>query len=108
MWPIDCGKYTGIPYIVVMKILFDPAKDAANLAKHGVSLRFGQEVLADPNRFDLVDQRMDYGEERYVAFGLVDDRVWVCVYTQLDDTTYRIISVGKANRRETRAYDSDD
>ena len=51
-----------------MEIEFDPAKDAANIAKHGVSL--GQAV-------DLVivkaepDLRFDYREFRYRAFGLL-------------------------------------
>jgi uncharacterized DUF497 family protein len=46
-----------------MDITFDAAKDAANIAKHGVS-------LADFSSFDeephvAIDHRYDYGETRY-------------------------------------------
>jgi hypothetical protein len=43
---------------------FDPAKDAANLAKHGLSLALIREAVWPP---DLVaeDNRRDYGEARW-------------------------------------------
>ena len=53
-----------------MDIEFDPAKDAQNIAKHGLS-------LADAAAFELasarvtIDDRFDYGETRYRAFGRV-------------------------------------
>ena len=37
--------YTAKPYIEGVEIEFDPEKDAANLAKHGVSLVLGVVVL---------------------------------------------------------------
>lgn len=53
-----------------MELEFDPAKDAANIAKHGVSLQRAAEF-----EFKAVvqDERADYGEARYNAFGLIDD-----------------------------------
>lgn len=86
-----------------MRIDFDPDKDTANLEKHGVSLAFGAEVLTGPGRLDILDVRFDYDEERFVCYGQVADRVWVCVFT-LRDGGHRIISVRKANDRETRRY----
>ncbi|GAA0599156.1 BrnT family toxin [Caenispirillum bisanense] len=86
-----------------MQIDFDPDKDAANQEKHGVSLSFGAEVLSDANRLDILDVRFDYAEERFVTYGMVDGRVWVCVFT-LRGEVHRIISVRKANDRETRRY----
>ena len=52
-----------------MAIAFDPAKNTANIAKHGVS-------LADFEGFDTVplvieDDRSDYGEQRFQAFGTI-------------------------------------
>lgn len=35
---------------------------------------------------------------------MVNDRVWMCVYT-LRDSHYRIISVRLANNKERRMYD---
>ena len=87
-----------------MRIEFDQDKDASNLAKHGVSLSFGAMVLDDPHRLDILDVRFDYAEERYVSYGKVDGRIWVCVFTERDSVP-RLISVRKANDRETRRYD---
>lgn len=86
-----------------MPVTFDPDKDAANRAKHGVSLAFAERVLADPGRLDVLDVRFDYAEERFVSYGMVDGRVWVCVFAPRRDDC-RIISVRKANDRETRRY----
>jgi len=87
-----------------MKIEFDPDKDASNQEKHGVPLAYGTKVLADPNRLDVLDVRFDYAEDRFVCYGMVDGRVWVCVFTLRGEVS-RIISVRKANDRETKRYD---
>ena len=71
-----------MPYSSNMEIEFDPAKDAANQEKHQVSLAFGREVLADANRLDVLDIRFAYTEERFVGYGEVNGRVWVCVFTE--------------------------
>ena len=85
-----------------LAISYDPEKDAANLAKHGVSLAIGHKVLANAVTTRL-DNRFPYGEERFVTFGYVDDRLHVAVYTVRDDAI-RLISVRKANQREQRRY----
>lgn len=92
-----------MPYNITMRIEFDPEKDMGNREKHGLSLAFGGEVLADTNRLDILDVRFDYAEERFVTYGQVKGRVWVCVYAQRGEVC-RIISVRKANERETRRY----
>ena len=89
---------------MAMQIEFASDKDAANQAKHGVSLAFSARVLADSNRLDVLDVRFDYAEERFVSYGMAEGRVWVCVFAPRDDK-YRIISVRKANDRETRRYE---
>lgn len=86
-----------------VKVDFDPGKDAVNRAKHGVSLAFGVEVLTDPKRLDVLDVRFDYREDRFVCYGEVRGRVWVCVFT-MRGGCHRVISVRKANERETRRY----
>ncbi len=50
-----------------------------------------------------VDDRVSYGEERFIAKGDIAGRLHVCVHT-LRGATYRIISLRKANRREIHAY----
>lgn len=92
-----------MPYNLLVEIEFDPAKDAANRKKHGVSLAFGADVLADSNRLEVLDVRFDYAEDRFVSYGLVEGQVWVCVFT-LRGAVHRIISVRKADDRETQRY----
>lgn len=73
-----------------MDIEFDPAKDAINIAKHGLS-------LADAAEFDmagakvLVDDRAEYGEIRYRAFGRVDGKGRCLAFT-LRPGAVRVIS----------------
>ena len=86
-----------------MEITFDPEKDRVNRQKHGASLAFAPTILADPKRLDILDVRFDYTEERIVTYGRVDERVWVCVHASRA-TVRRIISVRKANDRETKRY----
>jgi uncharacterized DUF497 family protein len=86
-----------------MQIEFASDKDAANQVKHQISLAFGARVLADANRLDVLDVRFDYAEERFVSYGMVDERIWVCVFTPRGDIN-RVISVRKANDRETQRY----
>jgi uncharacterized DUF497 family protein len=87
-----------------MDVEFDSAKDAVNIAKHGVSLALAAVVLEHPFGV-LADKRRDYGEPRYNAFGLVNGRLFVCTYT-LRRGIYRIISVRKASRQEQRTWQS--
>jgi uncharacterized DUF497 family protein len=86
-----------------MEIEFDTDKDDVNKNKHGVSLAFAANVMADPHRVEILDLRFDYGEERWAVFGTVEGRVWICVYT-LRGNACRVISVRKANDRETKQY----
>ena len=86
-----------------MRIEFDPDKDSGNREKHGVSLAFGSDVLADADRLDILDVRFAYAEERIITYGMAQSRVWVCVFA-LRGEVHRIISVRKANERESRRY----
>ena len=85
-----------------MEYLFDPVKDAINQGKHGVSLALAEALFSGPTQ-SVPDDRFDYGEVRQVAFGLIQGRVFVCVYTQANQTR-RIISLRKANDREVNRH----
>ncbi|MBY4948895.1 BrnT family toxin [Cupriavidus respiraculi] len=85
-----------------MDIAFDPAKDASNQSKHGVSLALAamldwSAVLAG------VDSRRDYRELREIGFGIIGARLYCVVFTQRGETMH-IISLRKANKREARNY----
>lgn len=87
-----------------MRYEWDEGKRAANLAKHGID-------FADAARFDwstameTVDNRLEYGEKRWVALGRIDRRLHVLIYTERNDNI-RLISLRKANNREREFYET--
>ncbi|MEO5325721.1 BrnT family toxin [Mesorhizobium sp. CC13] len=85
-----------------MKISFDPGKDEWTRAERGFSLALGAEVIRNKVT-TFLDDRQDYGEDRFVTFGYVEARLYVCVFT-MRDTVFHIISVRKANDREIARY----
>ncbi len=85
-----------------MECVFDLSKDAANRVKHGVSLALA-EVVFDGPHICVNDDRFDYGEVRQVAFGLIDGRLFVCVFVDRGSTR-RVISLRKSNSREVKRY----
>lgn len=83
---------------------FDPAKDAANLRKHGISLTEGDGVLNDPLALTIEDSSSQ-GEQRFISIGMnVFGKLRVVVYALRGDDA-RIISVRKAEPKEVRAYE---
>ena len=87
-----------------MAVLFDPKKEKANLAKHGVSLTEGDGVLNDPRGLTLEDELAE-GERRFVTLGMnLLGFLRVVVWTGRGEDV-RIISVRKANRREVKTYE---
>jgi len=60
---------------------WDPAKDLANLAKHGVSFATAQLAFADPKRVIAEDLSHSESEKRYYCFGLVGGGVLTVRFT---------------------------
>ncbi len=88
--------------MIAMGIEFDLAKDARNRRERGLPLALGAVVLANLV-VEFEDDRRDYGERRMIAVGTVVGRLHVCAYT-MRGTTYRIISLRKANAKEVRKW----
>lgn len=88
-----------------MTLLFewDEAKAADNYAKHGVSFELATRVFEDPFAMEFLDDRVDYGEERFVIIGIVDANVLYVAYTEREEK-FRIISARRATRHEQKAY----
>ncbi|MBU6165211.1 MAG: BrnT family toxin [Alphaproteobacteria bacterium] len=80
-----------------MGIEFDPAKNAANISKHGLALAEFAGFDAPPLVID--DQRQDYGEPRWLAYGQIGGVAHCLVFT-LRGETMRLISLRRANDRE--------
>lgn len=58
-----------------MRYTWDPEKDAINRRKHDLALFEGVPALEDPHRDFWIDDRFDYGEERFATLGLGRSRV---------------------------------
>lgn len=86
-----------------MDIEFDPDKNLGNYKKHGF-------YLSDAGEFEFEtalikeDGREDYGERRYQALGLLEDKVVMLVFTRRKKTL-RAISLRPANARERKGYE---
>lgn len=89
-----------------MKFAFDPAKDEANRFKHGVGLAFGARVFEDPNHIISASIRIEDGEDRNKAVGLIDGKLYTVVHVWRGETV-RLISVRRSNANEQRDYHSD-
>lgn len=63
---------------------WDPAKDAANRAKHGVGFVEAQEAFFDPDRVIFADLAHGGSERRYFCLGMVDGRVLTVRFTWRD------------------------
>lgn len=89
-----------------MEIEFDPAKDAVNREKHGLSLSFGAWIFDDPDALIVPTIRRGDEEERYKAIGMVEGRLFTAVHVWRG-AAVRFISVRRSNDGEERAYHCD-
>jgi uncharacterized protein len=86
-------------------IEFDPTKNAANLAKHGVALTEGDGVLHDPLCRTREDEVVE-GEQRWISVGTnLFGTLLVIVWTRRQGIE-RIISVRKPEPKERKDYEA--
>lgn len=86
-----------------MEVRYDPAKNQANMARHGIS--FERVAECDWTAAQIrQDDRYDYGEARFIAYVPLEERLYNIVFTLRDDTM-RVISFRKANARERKRYE---
>ena len=82
---------------------WDDDKATSNFEKHGVGFEDARAVFRDPFAVELLDDREDYGEERYVLIGMSASKILVIACTKRNERI-RIISVRKAEPNERRYY----
>jgi uncharacterized DUF497 family protein len=82
---------------------WDDAKAAANYAKHGVTFEAARDVFKDPFAIEQMDDRQNYGEERWTILGIAQDRLLLVAYTMRNDSI-RITSARGAEPYEKREY----
>jgi hypothetical protein len=85
-----------------MLVEFDPAKRALILSMRGLDMARAGEIF-DGATLTIRDYRKDYGEDRFISVGRLDNRMVVLVWTPRGEFR-RIISMRKANDREQAIY----
>lgn len=93
-----------------MNVTFDPAKDAANLAKHGLSLLDAAGLEWDAALL-WQDERREYYEARMIGLVPLGNRLFCVVFVDRPPehpTERRVISLRKANNREVKRYAEND
>ncbi len=85
-----------------MRLTYDPTKDAANLAKHGVSLALAAQ-LEWHSAVVWPDLRRVYEEPRQCGIGYIGLRLFFVAFVDRADGR-RVISLRKANDREKLRY----
>lgn len=87
-----------------MKLSWDEFKRQATLADRGLDFGRADELFDASNfNYTIEDLRCDYGENLYITFGLVNERLCVVVWTPRNEGRH-IISMRKANDREQKSY----
>jgi uncharacterized protein len=85
-----------------MDFEWDEDKRLINLRKHGVDFVDVPSVF-DTDVVTVEDDRYNYGEQRFVTFGLLNGREIAVVHTD-DGDLIRIISARRATKHEQRSY----
>jgi uncharacterized DUF497 family protein len=89
-----------------MKLEFEwhNAKAEANFRRHGVSFDLAKTIFRDPFAIEFLDDRLEYGEERFVMIGMAEGKVLLFVaYTEREERI-RIISARRATQNEQDDY----
>jgi len=92
-------------YHIAMKFAYDPAKSAANNAKHGLDFETAKALWDDENL--LVFPLRFEDEPRQACIGMLAGRHWTAIMTCRRDHV-RIISVRRLRKDEVEAYESED
>ena len=87
------------------EVIWDPAKAAANLAKHRVSFEEAATVFRDPLLLVMPDVAHSQEEARWIALGRSIHQLLLVVVHADDDLTIRLISARKAEPKEGRQYE---
>ena len=88
-----------------MQYEWDENKRIANLEFHKIDFTDADDFEWD-TAIETIDDRYDYGEVRWVTIGFINKKLHVMVYT-IRGNKIRIISLRKANRRESNYYEKE-
>ena len=89
-----------------MKFIWDRRKNEANIKKHELDFADAYMVFESPMLVGL-DEREEYGEDRWISVGLMENRVVVIIFTEPEEDTIRVISFRKATTDEQNNYEQE-
>ncbi|WP_347990339.1 BrnT family toxin [Methylomonas sp. AM2-LC] len=82
---------------------WDNNKNETNIEKHGIDFNDAAKIFEKPTLEEL-DDRKDYGEDRYNTIGQMNDGTCINVTYTDRDSDIRIISARCADKNEREAY----
>ena len=87
-----------------MKFVWDRNKNQKNIKIHGIDFN-DVSIMFDFPMLTCIDNRFDYGEERWVGIGFLKGIIAVIVYVEDDEKEIiRIVSCRKATKNEIKKF----
>jgi hypothetical protein len=86
-----------------MQFEWDEGKNLANIRKHKIDFADVPEMFEGPMLIEL-DDRFDYGEDRWMGIGFLGNGVAVVVWVERQNNLIRLISARRANRYERQRF----
>jgi len=87
-----------------LKFEWNETKARSNWRRHGVSFELATSVFKDPFAIERLDDRLDYGEPRFVVLGMAEGQVLLFVACTEREDRIRIISARRATQHEEEDY----
>ncbi|MGD9981064.1 MAG: BrnT family toxin [Hyphomonadaceae bacterium] len=86
-----------------MQYEWDAAKSRRNQKRHGCSFDV-VEGFDWREAIEVLDDRFDYGEERWLALGPIGPKLYALAFSPRGEDKVRVISLRLATRNERNAY----
>lgn len=87
-----------------MEFEWDEAKNLENIRKHEIDFA-DVPAMFDGEMLIELDDRFDYGEDRWLGIGFLGSGIAVVVWTERQNNVIRIISARRANRHEQKRFE---
>ena len=88
-----------------MEVTWDPAKNKANVERHGVSFAEAAELFrSGADYLEIFDEAHSFDEDRLIAIGPIPRGLVLVVHTEQDEDTIRIISARWATKVERELF----
>ena len=61
---------------------WDPTKARRNYKEHGVAFEHARKAFADPFMVEILDEREDYSEDRWLVIAMVEGELLSVIYIE--------------------------